>query len=307
MNEFVEFFVGLGLTLYYCLESIVKFIVPASFRSKNVKGQTVLITGAGSGLGRLMAERFARLGCKLVLWDINGEWNEQTAGIVRDLGAVAYAYTCDLSKRDVVYQTANKVKSEVGDVDILINNAGIVTGKKMLDCSDALMQKTVDVNVVAHFWTTKAFIPSMLAKNRGHIVTIASSAGLFGINGLVDYCASKFAAVGFDESLRAELYASKKTGVHTTVVCPTYIDTGMFDGVKVRFPSLLPILKPEYVADKIVEAVLTNQTMLILPRISYFILAMKNLLPTKAVDATGDFLGLSHSQDEYTGRTNKQD
>ncbi len=75
----------------------------------------------------------------------------------------------------------------------------------------------------------------MLARNRGHIVSIASGAGLFGMNGLVDYCASKFAAVGFDESLRAELAAQKKTGVHTTVVCPAYIDTGMFDGVEARY------------------------------------------------------------------------
>ena len=82
--------------------------------------------------------------------------------------------------------------------------------------------------------TVKSFLPSMLARNHGHIVTIASAAGLFGVNGLVDYCASKYAAVGFDESLRAELWVQKKTGVHTTVVCPFYINTGMFDGVSSR-------------------------------------------------------------------------
>jgi len=74
----------------------------------------------------------------------------------------------------------------------------------------------------------------MLARNHGHIVTIASAAGLFGVNGLVDYCASKYAAVGFDESLRAELWVQQKSGVHTTVVCPFYINTGMFDGVTTR-------------------------------------------------------------------------
>ena len=82
--------------------------------------------------------------------------------------------------------------------------------------------------------TTKAFLPSMLENNHGQVVTIASSAGLFGVCGLGDYCASKFEAVGFDESLMMELGVTKKTGVHTTVVCPFFINTGMFDGVKTR-------------------------------------------------------------------------
>ena len=82
--------------------------------------------------------------------------------------------------------------------------------------------------------TTKAFLPSMIEKNHGHVVTIASSAGFFGVSGLCDYCASKFAAVGIDESLFMELGALKRDGVHTTVVCPYFINTGMFDGVKTR-------------------------------------------------------------------------
>lgn len=82
---------------------------------------------------------------------------------------------------------------------------------------------------------TKAFLPDMLEKNHGHIVTVASVAGLFGNAGLCDYCASKFAAVGFDESLRNELVNLNKTGVHTTVVCPYYINTGMFQGVKSEY------------------------------------------------------------------------
>jgi all-trans-retinol dehydrogenase (NAD+) len=86
-------------------------------------------------------------------------------------------------------------------------------------------------NVVSLLQTVKAFLPYMLGKNSGHIVSIASSAGLFGVTGLADYCASKFAAVGFDESLRMELSALGKDGVHTTVVCPYFINTGMFDGV----------------------------------------------------------------------------
>mmetsp|Transcript_39481 Transcript_39481/g.35251 ORF Transcript_39481/g.35251 Transcript_39481/m.35251 type:complete len:95 (-) Transcript_39481:240-524(-) len=94
----------------------------------------------------------------------------------------------------------------------------------------------------------------MIAKNKGHIVTIASNAGLVGVCGLADYCASKFGAVGFDESLRMEL-RKIKSNVKTTCICPYYIDTGMFDGVKTRFPLLFPILKPNYVARRICNAI----------------------------------------------------
>ena len=84
------------------------------------------------------------------------------------------------------------------------------------------------------FQTLKAFMPHMIEKNHGHIVTIASLAGHLGMKGLVDYCASKFAAVGLDDALYHELHYSGKTGVKCTVVCPFYINTGMFDGVKAK-------------------------------------------------------------------------
>ena len=112
----------------------------------------------------------------------------------------------------------------------------------------------------------------MIEKNHGHIVTIASCAGMFGAAGLVDYCSSKFAAVGFDEALRNELLRLEKTGVKTTVVCPNVINTGMFQGFNV---SGLPLLEPEYVADKVIEAVLTDQELLMLPRMTYIFWILK--------------------------------
>lgn len=84
----------------------------------------------------------------------------------------------------------------------------------------------------------KAFLPDMIARNHGHIVNIASSAGLIGVTGLVDYCSSKFAAVGFHESLRAELEQLGKDGINTTVVCPYFINTGMFEGAKTRYVNV---------------------------------------------------------------------
>lgn len=135
---------------------------------------------------------------------------------------------------------------------ILVNNAGIGSAKKFFDASDEIVDLTFRVNTIAHFWvswpvytysvsitilnsqTIKAFAPSMMAKNKGHIITIASTAGMFGVPGLMDYCASKFGAVGLHESLAAELDTLGANGVKTTLVCPYFIDTGMFDGVKTR-------------------------------------------------------------------------
>ncbi|XP_041361482.1 epidermal retinol dehydrogenase 2-like [Gigantopelta aegis] len=289
--------------IYYWIKAIVMTFVPTSFQAKNIAGDLVLVTGAGSGIGRLLSIRFAQHGCHLVLWDINTRGNEETADLLRHLGATVSAYTVDLSKKEQIYRAAQKVKEDVGEVDILVNNAGIVTGKKLLDCPDSLIQKTMEVNTMAHFWTVKAFLPGMIERNHGHLVTVASGAGLIGVAGLADYCASKFGAVGFDESLRFELEALGKDGIHTTVVCPYYISTGMFSGVKTRFPRLLPIVTPDYATDKIMSAILCNQNVLCIPHSLYISLALKGFLPAKVGLILADFLGISHSMDEFTGRS----
>uniref|UniRef100_A0A0M3HY18 Estradiol 17-beta-dehydrogenase 8-like n=1 Tax=Ascaris lumbricoides TaxID=6252 RepID=A0A0M3HY18_ASCLU len=107
-----------------------------------------------------------------------------------------HTYTIDVSRREVVYKTADEVRSEVGDVDILINNAGILNDGKFMDVSDERIRKVMEVNVMANIWITRSFLPSMLSKNCGHVVAICSVAGLFGASGLVDYSVSKFAIVG---------------------------------------------------------------------------------------------------------------
>jgi len=300
-----EVVIGVFLLIYYCIEGFVKAILPGSLFAKDVKGQRVLITGAGSGLGQLMAQQFADLGCIVVLWDVNEKGLKETLELCKQRDAKAYSYTLDLCNRDKVYEVADKVKREVGDIDILINNAGIVTGKNLLNCPDNLIVKTMDVNALCHFWTVKSFLPSMLSRNHGHIVTIASAAGFTGTSGLIDYCTSKFAAVGFDESLRNELFAMGKDGVKTTVVCPIYISTGMFTGAKTRFSALTPMLTPDYVVSKIVNAILTNQEMLIVPRSMYISYALKGLLPIKFALKLSKFVGGTSSMDQFQGHGKK--
>ncbi|PAV73047.1 hypothetical protein WR25_13464 isoform B [Diploscapter pachys] len=269
-KDVIDFVILIVYTLAVSLIEIVKAFIPNGILPrKNVAGKTVLITGSGSGLGRMMAIEFGKLGARIVLWDVNEKGNTETRKKLMDMGVKAHAYTVDLSKKDQINETAQKVKCEVGNVDILINNAGIVTGKKLFECPDDLMEKTMQVNTNALFYTTKNFLPGMLESNSGHLVTIASMAGQIGVAGLVDYCASKFGAVGYHESVTAEIIRLGKSGVNTTLICPYYIDTGMFDGVESKSPLFLPILEPEYVIECIMEGVLTNRRLVAMPRFCY--------------------------------------
>ncbi|XP_008332998.1 epidermal retinol dehydrogenase 2 [Cynoglossus semilaevis] len=305
MNFFLETLMVLLMSIWYTLEALVYTFIPR--RKKNISGEVVLITGAGSGIGRLMAQEFASHGTVLVLWDINQDGMKETAKLVKECGArKVHYYLCDCSDRNEVYRVAEQVKREVGDVSILVNNAGIVTGKKFMDAPDSLIEKTMEINTMAHFWTYKAFLPAMIANNHGHLVSIASSAGLVGVTGLADYCASKFGAVGFAESIGLEMLATGKDGIKTTLVCPFFINTGMFDGCQTKWPTIMPILKPEYAAKKILHAVLTDQTYLLMPKSMYFIVGLKNILPTKMGILLGWYMGAFNFMDKFIGRNQKQ-
>ncbi|XP_040828636.1 short-chain dehydrogenase/reductase family 16C member 6-like [Ochotona curzoniae] len=301
MNVIVDTIIFLGKFLYYFLESLVYKIIPKN--KKKVSGEIVLITGAGSGLGRLLAIHFAKLGAILVLWDINQEGNMETFRLVKETGDVkVFAYKCDCSNRQEVYRVAGQVRKEVGDVTILINNAGIVTGKPFLDIPDHLVEKSFLVNAFAHFWTCKAFLPAMIKLNRGHLVCISSVAGLVGIKGLSDYSASKFAALGFAESLFLELTMQKKTEIKTTIVCPYLMKTGMFDGCTSKYSFLLPSLEPEYVAKKVLDAILEERVYIIIPKFAYVALILKQIISTKMMIALGEYLGADTFMASFKGR-----
>jgi all-trans-retinol dehydrogenase (NAD+) len=267
---------------------------------KDIHDKLVLVTGGASGIGRLMAFDFARQGARVAVWDLNGEALKALEEEALKEGLSIRGAICDVSDRAAVYAAAEALMTELGTPDILINNAGVVSGKTLLDTPDEKILRTVNVNILSLFWTLKAFLPSMMERNTGHVVTISSAAGLIGVKGLADYSASKFAAFGLDESLRMEL-RRLKSGIKTTVVCPFFIDTGMFRGVKTRVPFLLPILEPSRVVRRIVRAVLKNRRRLVLPRFIYSIYILR-LLPVPVLDAVADFFGINNSMDDFSGR-----
>ena len=147
---------------------------------------------------------------------------------------------------------------------------------------------------------TRAFLPGMLERDRGTVATIASAAGLAGVARQTDYSASKWAAIGFTESLRAELRSDSRS-VGTFVMAPFYIDTGMFQGARTKFPRLLPILKEEDVAGRAITAIERGTEQIITPRLARLLPAAR-ILPVRLFDRGLDLLGINHSMDEFVGR-----
>lgn len=269
--------------LFFVVSQIFRAVYNAILprRFKDIQGEIALVTGGGGGLGRLLALRLAKLGATVVLWDINAQALEESIDLVKGIGGKAYAYKCDLADKDDVYRIAKQTQEEVGDVTILINNAGVASGHLLLDTPDHLIKRTFDVNAIAHFWTVKAFLPKMIKKDHGHIMTIASMAGYIGVSKLVDYCSSKYAAVGFDEALRVELETLGVWGVKTTVVCPYFIQqTGMFDDVCSKF---LPTLKPNDVADRAVDGLRRNEKVVLIPGHLKIATILKHMVPWSVV------------------------
>lgn len=274
-----------------------------------IQNKTVLITGGASGIGKLMAFECAKKEAKnVVVWDINqenlkklnDEWENnpdcQKTNLITE--------RCDVSNKDQIAQLAKKILEKLNHIDILINNAGIVSGKSLLEISDEEIIKTFQINILAYFWTTRAFLPTMIQNRSGFICNIVSASALIGVYKLTDYASSKSAAFGFDESLRMEIQRNNWP-IQNLVVCPYYINTGMFDGVKTKFPWLLPILKPEKVAKKVIQAIEKGKKRLYMPWLVY-LLPLGRLFPVSIFDWIMNFLGVNHTMDEFKGRIQNQ-
>lgn len=266
-----------------------------------IRGAVVLVTGAGSGIGELMAVGAAQRGAKAVcVWDVDAAAASRVAHEIERRGGTARAWRVDVADGHCVDAAAASVLAAFGRVDILVNNAGIVTGKRFAEMTEDDVERTFQVNVFSLYRTVRRFLPGMVERDRGSIVTIASAAGLVGVARQADYSASKFAAVGFTESLRSELRHSG-SHVHTLVVAPYYIDTGMFDGVRTKVPLLLPILKPAKVADAVLDSVERGDQRRVLPRFANAVLTLK-ALPVPLLDAVTEAFGVSSTMDGFTGR-----
>jgi len=294
-NQILNFLTGIFLILKAIIYSIISPLFPRGYFHKSVRNQIVLVTGGGSGFGQLLAKKFALdQGSTVVVWDVNKNGMEATTKMVKAGGGKCFSYVVDVSSREEIYAAAKKVEAEVGKVDILINNAGIADETYLVDMPEDRIEKMFKVNLLAHFWTTKAFLPAMISKKQGHIVTVSSAAGLFGVPGLATYCATKFGAVGFHDSLSKEIMvAYPDAKIETTVICPYFVRTPMVIGKEHLLPppsKFLPIREPEPVVDDMVDAILSNQNMLIPSWGIRVLLFIKSNVPSRVLTQIGQIV-----------------
>ena len=264
------------------------------------KNSNVLITGGASGIGKIMGRMALEKGARnLIIWDINPQNINTTIEELSKIGQVK-GYIVDVANNTKVTEAYEQVVKDCGEVDILINNAGIITSNKTFDLqTEDEILRTMHINTIAPMFVARAMLPGMLKRNTGHICTIASAGGMLSNPKMSVYAASKWGVIGWSDSVRIELQ-EMKSNVRVTTIAPYYINTGMFNGVKSR---IIPILKPEYVAKKVVKAIEKNKIFKGIPFGFHFIRFWQTVLPVKTFDFFfGKVFGIYHAMDKFTGR-----
>jgi short-subunit dehydrogenase len=267
----------------------------------SIKNSTVLITGGASGIGKLMGELCLQEGAKrLIIWDIDRKKMHDTDAEFTNKGYEVHCYYVDVKNTDEISLAAADVKEKWGSIDLLFNNAGIITGNKQFhEFTHEEIKNTMLINTNALMHVALEFLPGMVEKKSGHIVNIASAAGLIPNPKLSVYCASKHAVIGWGESMRVELEQISKD-LHVTTVTPSYISTGMFEGVR---SPLVPLVRPHIAAQTIIKGVKRNKIFVRMPWIVYAVPFLKGMLPIRWMDTlAGKIFGFHKSMDQFKGR-----
>jgi NADP-dependent 3-hydroxy acid dehydrogenase YdfG len=241
-------------------------------------GQVAAVTGAARGIGRATAEAFLREGMKVAIGDLDLATAQQTA---RELGHGTIALPLNVTERASVKEFLDAVEEQLGPIDVLVNNAGIMqVGHRIWEEDDATTQRMIDINVNGVMFGVKEVVPRMLARGRGHVVNIASTAGKGGFPGGGTYCGTKHYVVGLSEALRAEL---RDTGIEVSCVMPVVVNTELAAGLQET--RGVKHVQPSEVADEIVSALQQNRFDVFVPRSVAGITKVMNLLPRTGREA----------------------
>ncbi len=267
---------------------------------RDLRGKRALITGGAAGIGRTIAERLVPEGTELVLVDLNEATLNATLETIQSMGAEVSGYCLDVTDTDAILRLKDRVHEDLGPIDILVNNAGIVYGGALLDVPLEKHLRTYRVNVEGLVAMTYAFLPDLISRPEAHLVNIASAAGLVGLPWGSTYASSKWAVIGFSESVRLELEMTKHGSVKVTTVCPSYVSTGLFDGAIA--PKTTSILTPESLAQQIVEGIKHDDLYVLTPWLVKLTPMLKGLLPTRVFDAISWTLGATSSMAHWRGR-----
>lgn len=266
---------------------------------KTIAGKRVLVTGSGHGLGLEIARAFARGGAEVLITDRDPQRVEEAVFRLRSLNFKAAGFVMDVTDAADVRAVREQILTDFGSIDVLINNAGIVTGGQFLDVPLEKHLATYDVNSAGPVIVTHMFLPDLMAQEEGHLVNVASASALIPLPNAATYASSKWAVLGFTESLREELRLAGHSNITVTAVCPSYINTGMFNGVQA--PLLTRLLTPEWLANEIVTCVLRRCETLIAPKLVNLLPLAKATWPRRAFGWLLDVLGVSNSMLNWQG------
>ncbi len=266
---------------------------------RDLNGKRALITGAGQGLGRELAKVFAAAGAQVIVTDVQAERIAETVGEIHKAGHNAAGYVMDVTDPLAVSSVRERINAEHGRIHVLINNAGIVHGGEFLEVPLERHMQMYQINTTGVVNVTHAFLPDLISQRIASCVNLASASSMIGLPFAATYASSKWAVLGFTESLREELVQCGHDHVQVTAICPSYVATGMFDGVKA--PMLLPILKPAPLAKQVLKAVCQRREQLLAPTMVKLIPLGKGTLPRKWFRALCSWLGVSTGMANWTG------
>jgi short-subunit dehydrogenase len=222
----------------------------------SLDGKVVLLTGASRGLGVDMARAFAARKARLALAARSAEELETVRKEIIATGATAVAIPADVGDQRSLKSLVEKTEQALGPIDVLVNNAGIEQVCEFEDMALEDIARIVQVNVTGLIWLTRLVLPSMIRRRSGHVVNLASVAGLTAVPHNAVYSASKHAVVGISRSLRAEM---ADHGIGVSVVCPGFVDGGMFSQWGRKPPKMAGMVSPQSVAAAVVSAVERNR------------------------------------------------
>jgi NADP-dependent 3-hydroxy acid dehydrogenase YdfG len=251
-------------------------------QSRPIGGRVVAITGGARGIGKATAAALAARGARVAIGDLDLDLAEQTAA---ELGGGAVAIRLDVTDRDSFESFIEETERQLGPLDVLVNNAGIMPLGRFAEEDDLTAKRMVDINLHGVIYGTKLALARMEPRNTGHIVNIASQAGKAGFPGGATYCATKHAVVGLCEAVRAELDG---TDIEISVVMPGVVKTELALGlVEARG---VKNLEPEEVAEAIVEALETGRFEVWIPRSTKAINTVFGLVPRRGREAMARML-----------------